>query len=302
MVANLVAAVRDTSDSERFGQYSVALHNLLLEPVKRDLMGSDRIVIVPQGVLERVPFPSLLDPRSNRFLIEEHPVAMAPSSTIFVAASNEAGERQSKTTFTSLAVGNPAFDQSTHPDLTDLPAAADEARSLAARTPGSMLLTRGDATIARFLEAVDDHDFIHFGGHALVDRSLPGGSRLLFAASRGETGDLLGEKIYHLRLTRPRLVVLSACDTGRGAYRGLEGTSDLARPFLAAGAPAVLVSLWRVSDRESKAFWEAFYDALYGGAETGAALQRAQLAMMRHGEISFHKPRAWAGYRLVGAL
>jgi len=301
LVDRFSVAIQARNEGKQLIDTSRELYRLLIQPVERKLNASNKIVIVPGDLLERVPFPGLQDSRTARFLIENCPISIAPSSTLYIAAA-KAARGKPRGNPTSLAIGNPAFDRLTHPDLVNLPAAEIEARALAAREPRSVLLSGAGATIPRFLQEVGNHDFIHFGGHSLVDESVPGGSRLLFAPAQRGGGDLFGDDIARLRLTRPRLVVLSACNTGRGNHQLLEGVSDLAKPFLIAGVPSVVTNLWRVGDRESETFWGAFYDGLFAGDDVGSALRRAQLAMLRHREVSFHAPCAWAGYRLVGTF
>lgn len=301
LTSNFLSAVQDSKDDQRYVDLSKKLYQVLLQPVERDIVASDRLVIVPDGTLAGLPFSGLLNPQNNQFLVEALPVATEPSSTLYISAV-QVVEKRRRGGFSSLAVGNPAFDHLLHPDLVNLPAAEREARALAEQDPQSTLLTGREATIARFVQEIGRHDLIHFGGHALIDESAPGGSRLLFAASQDKSGDLFGAEIERLHLTRPRLVVLSACNTGRGSYRSLEGLSDLAKPFLVAGVPTVLISLWRVEDRKSEAFWGIFYSELLSKSDAGAALREAQLSMIRNVDPSYHAPRAWAGYRLVGVF
>jgi CHAT domain-containing protein len=73
---------------------------------------------------------------------------------------------------------------------------------------------------------------------------LPGKIALTPAAS--DTGFLTANEILTQRLVAD-LVVLSACDTGRGKITG-DGVLGLARAFIAAGAPSLVVSLWAVPD------------------------------------------------------
>lgn len=299
LTESFLLAVQGSGSGEHYVEAGRLLYQLLVEPVTHDLAASDRVAIVPDGILEALPFSALQEPRTGRYLVDILPMAFEPSSTLYIAAMQSA-KRRSAGNLTSLAIGNPTFDRVANPYQTDLPAAEREARGLAARAPRSVLLIRAEATVARFFQEVKRHDIIHFGGHALVDKSFPGGSRLLFAPSQDQTGDLLGSQIQRLRLNRPQLVALSACNSGRGAYKGLEGTSDLARPFMVAGVPSVVISLWKVEDAESEAFWRFFYNSYFNGGDAGVALRKAQLAMRDHSNHSFHAPRSWAGYRLVG--
>lgn len=301
LAENFLLSVQGGGGGQRLAEAAGHLYRLLVEPVAKDLAVSDRLVIVPDGVLETLPFSALQEPLTGDYLIDRLPVASEPSSTLYIAAMQSAKQRLPGN-LTSLAIGNPTFDRTANPYQTDLPAAEREAGKLVARDPQSVLLSGTEATVDRFLQEVDRHDIIHFGGHALVDRSALGGSRLLLAPSRNQTGDLFGSQIQRLKITHPKLVALSACDSGSGAYKGLEGISDLARPFLVAGAPSVVISLWKVEDAEAEAFWNLFYDRYFAGDSAGQALRKAQLAMKNNGNQSLNHPRAWAGYRLVGDL
>lgn len=54
------------------------------------------------------------------------------------------------------------------------------------------------------------------------------------------------------------LVVLSACDTGRGRISG-DGVIGLSRSLISAGVPSVLVSLWSVPDAPTAGLMIEFY-------------------------------------------
>ena len=54
--------------------------------------------------------------------------------------------------------------------------------------------------------------------------------------------------------------MLSACETGRGRLYSTEGIVGLMRAFMYAGAPRVLVSLWRVDDDATQALMREFYE------------------------------------------
>lgn len=299
LIESFLLALQGSGGGERLFETAGRLYELLVEPVAHDLAASDRLAIVPDGILETLPFSALQEPRTGRYLIDSLPVASEPSSTLYIAAMQSA-KRRAPGNLTSLAIGNPAFDRMANPYQADLPAAEREARDLAARAPQSVLLVGAEATVARFLQEVDRHDIIHFGGHAMVDKSVPGGSRLLLAPSEDGDSDLFGDEIRRLKFYRPRMVALSACETGSGAYKGLEGTSDLARPFLVAGVPSVVISLWPVEDRAAETFWKLFYDSYFVEQRAGTALRRAQLAMRNQDNQLFRHPRAWSGYRAVG--
>ena len=104
------------------------------------------------------------------------------------------------------------------------------------------------------------------------------------AASSGDNGILTAEEIGAQNLDGVQLVMLSACETGLGKAAGGEGLLGLQRSFQAAGARAVVASLWKVPDEETKALMGGLlYESLAaevvaaGVAAAGAVGHAAEL-------------------------
>ena len=55
------------------------------------------------------------------------------------------------------------------------------------------------------------------------------------------------------------LVVLSACETGYGQFEQGEGIISIARTFMYAGVPSLVVSLWQVNDVSTAKIMNSFY-------------------------------------------
>ena len=127
----------------------------------------------------------------------------------------------------------------------------------------------------------------------VVKFSAPG--VLALVPGSGEDGWLTAEEIAELDL-QADLVVLSACDTGRGRITG-DGVVGLTRAFLTAGADTVIVSLWQVPDDATAALMVTFYEALAQSNDKAAALQQAMVAT----RAQFPDPRNWSAFVLVGA-
>lgn len=120
---------------------------------------------------------------------------------------------------------------------------------------------------------------LRFATHAIADEEEPLRSALLLTeeADRAEEDGILHlSEIYSLDLAAD-LVVLSACDTGRGAIQTGEGSVGLGYGFLQAGAKNVLMSLNRVQDLATKDLMVDFYrQVLDEGASYTSALHHAK--------------------------
>ena len=97
---------------------------------------------------------------------------------------------------------------------------------------------------------------VHFATHAVLDDNHPEFSRIVLslvdAEGKPQDGLLRMSDIYALKMPID-LVVLSGCQTGLGKNVRGEGLIGLTRGFLAAGAPSLVVSQWRVDDASTAA-------------------------------------------------
>jgi hypothetical protein len=75
---------------------------------------------------------------------------------------------------------------------------------------------------------------------------------------------------------------------------------SLARAFIYAGVPNLVMTLWTVSDRQSYELMLGFYRQLIAGRSTETALRRAKLEFLEQATPSYQHPQYWAGYILVG--
>jgi len=151
---------------------------------------------------------------------------------------------------------------------------------------------------------------VHLACHGLVDAERPLRSSLAITPDAADDGLLEAHEILRTRI-RADLVVLSACETGRGRIVAGEGLVGLSRAFMAAGAPRVVASLWKVDDRATAALMVRFYALWKGGGEgtaddasglpAAAALRQAQAFVRDHPDHPEWKhPFYWAAWVLWG--
>ena len=111
-----------------------------------------------------------------------------------------------------------------------------------------------------------------------------------------EDGVLTAYELSQLDLSNTKLVVLSACETGKGAIQGSEGTFGLKRALKLAGVDNMILSLWKVPDDATMEMMTIFYTELEKTRKPVQAFELAQKAMRNKYP---NEPKKWAGFVFV---
>lgn len=286
--ANRGSRSKDNESPTATGGDLQQLHQLLIAPIAKYLPTNpeDRIIILPQNELFLVPFAALKDAQ-GKYLIEQHTITIAPSIQV-LALTNTKPNRQNN--LTPLVVGNPVMPLYKGEPLDNLAGSEAEANAIAQILAVKPLIG-AQADKQQVIRLMQQAPIVHLATHGLLDTiagDIPGAIALT-------NGYLTSSEIFDMQLSA-NLVVLSACDTGRGDVTG-DGVVGLSRSLSVAGVPSVLVSLWEVSDKATKALMEEFYQNLHVKKLTKAqALRQAMLTTMK----DYPKPNFWAAFMLVG--
>ena len=181
---------------------------------------------------------------------------------------------------------------------------AEQIRALAAGAGRKAEVLSGMQANESELAARDLRQYrvLHFATHGLLNAERPqftGVVLSLVGNREGADGFLRADEVYNLRLGSP-LVMLSACESGLGREKRGEGVMGLTRAFMYAGAPAVGVTLWSVSDRATVDLMASFYRSFLGPQANApsASLNDARRALLARRETS--APYFWAPFVLVG--
>jgi len=281
------------------------LYDRLIAPIA-DLLPSDSttpVVFIPQDALFQVPFVALQTPAGND-LIEQHTVITAPSIQVLLLTQADRAARSDLGN--ALVVGNPTMpavwspQQNSRRPLPPLPGAQQEAVEIAALLNTPPLIGH-DATEQRVKQALPTASLVHLATHGLLEygrvedsgvRDLPGAIAL--SPGNGEDGLLTAAELLDIPFSAD-LVVLSACDTGRGRITG-DGVVGLSRSLMVAGVPSVVVSLWAVPDAPTAGLMTEFYRQLAAGEGKAQALRQAMLLTREQ----HPHPRDWAAFTLLG--
>jgi CHAT domain-containing protein len=290
----------EAQDQDRARRSGEALYRMLIQPFTGSLDPNDRLITISDPALPSVPYAALRNPSSKKYLVEEHALGNAPSANVFLRCQTRASQLGPVSPRGFLIVGEPYLDSAAFPRASPLPMARREAEALAAKLPGSTFLAGREASRTAVLAALPRASGFHFAGHSFLSPRYPLFSRLALASGDGHGGSILAGEIDDLPLRKLRLVVLSSCEAGIGPSFGNEGTLSLARPFLVAGVPQVVATLWSVSDRGAKDLVATFYDRILRGSDPIDALRLAQVKCVRTADRDSLDPRSWAAFTLFG--
>jgi CHAT domain-containing protein len=254
----------------------------LIQPVLQWVQ-TDRLVIIPHENLHYLPFQVLQDPTSNKYVGERFQVSYAPSATILAGLKKPGSLARGKL----LAVADPGIGE-----------AQKEVEAIARLYPGSHKAVTDVLIKETDLKAwVGDYTLLHLSVHGRFRPQEPLLSHLQLSKGGADDGELTAAEIFGLPLEKTRLVVLSACETGRAEATHANEILGMVRALLYAGANALILSSWRV-DAASTALW---METFYKEAQTRPVREAARLALVavqQHPQYSH--PYYWGAFLLIG--
>jgi CHAT domain-containing protein len=225
-----------------------------------------RLVWLPPALLGILPLGLAQDPVSKRRLADTYEIVYAPGLEVLATAQKQIAKR---TPATLAAIINPTED---------LSGTEKEGKVVASHFPATArtVLERSAATPDAVLAALKGKTHWHFASHGAFSWDDP---RLSALIMHGKEHLSVGRLIETDGLGRPRLVVLSACETGLYGLRGIpDEFIGLPGTFAALGAAGVLGTLWPVSDAATALLMAKFYELHMGDRlPPPTALRRAQL-------------------------
>lgn len=327
-----------------FREQARQLYDLLLKPAAAELRGKSQLCVIPDGVLWELPFQAL-QPREGSYLIEDYSLFYAPSLAVLygieklldkrdtaragyikaeLAPKGRVGVRPARAssaqgrTPTLLAFGNPAIGQQAAARVTSLnrdenlgplPEAEREVKILREiyKPSNSSVYIGAEARETLAKARMGDYRVLHFATHGVLDDLNPMYSHLVLSLSgeeEGEDGLLHAWEVMKLDL-KADMVVLSACQTGRGRLGAGEGVVGMSWALFVAGSPTTVVSQWSVESSSTTQLMVEFHRNLLSTAAPGnlrqskaEALRSASLSLLK--DRRYAHPFYWAGFVMIG--
>lgn len=199
-----------------------------------------------------------------------------------------------------------------------------EATAIAPNLSNAVLFTNSNAT-ENALKSLRSPQILHLATHGFFLENQPHSSDakparltsqtdhpllrsgLVFAGSNlrqsgEEDGILSALEASELKLKGTQLIVMSACQTGRGDVANGEGVYGLRRAMVLAGAESQIMTLWSIYDESTRYFMTEYYQMLKQGGDRASTLRQIQLNFLRqqNTESDYSHPAYWAAFTLTG--
>jgi CHAT domain-containing protein len=291
------------------------LSNVLLGPLA-GLPLPKRLILVLDGVLNRVPMAALRPPGAREALGLNFELIHAPSAAYLLAATPP----KSVPTFrySVLAVADPVFGADdpraavalgsvVHPSsLPRLPFANEIAALKSFIAPARIRIVEGFDAAPRTLRNLNLGAFavLHFSTHAFIDDRIPELSRVALSLV-DRTGHPVDGYLRPFQFSEFRLdhsiVVLSSCDSALGKEVIGEGLVGFASSLFSAGASQLVLTVANVDAESSSVFFEEVYRHFFGTRAVGmeSAIMLARRALVRSSRWS--DPYYWASFTVIGS-
>ena len=281
-------ASKINNDILGYNETAFKLYNLLQIQSK-----TKNLIIVPDGILNFVPFETLLTQKTESLSFKNLPYLLNDHQIIYNSSADfYLNSNINKPEIIKILGVFPVFEDSVQP----LSYSIDEANVIRDLFLGNYLL-KEEATKKEFIENVSDYNIIHLSTHANSgDFRTP-------ASIQFYDETVYMHDIYMLNI-HPQLVVLSACETGVGKLQKGEGVLSIARGFQHSGANNLVFSLWKVNDLSTSQLMTSFYKNYKKTSSTYLSNYKAKLEYLNNKNIDNIKksPYYWGSFVFYGTI
>ena len=325
--------IYNPDNTEPFKQQSqqalTELYTVLMKTFTPALTDKTSLIISPDGALRLLPFEALYDKQHQQYFIAQKNIRYIASGKELVRLFRQQSKPY-QASKRAILFANPDFDKAVTPQAKQpaitrnstyrfsgfrafrgfgaLKGTADEAlaiKKILSDRKTIQYYQQSDANEDNLLNIVPT-DILHIATHGFFNGSSPNPmlqSGLILAGAnysmrhKQDEGIVTALKLSGLFLQNTRLVVLSACETGKVNPESTSAVSGLTKAFIQAGAKNVVMSLWSVADKETADLMTAFYqNSKNNKGNYPFSLKQSKLKMIKEG---LH-PYYWAGFVLSG--
>lgn len=290
-------------------------------PLQDVLKGKSRVYLSLDGVYNQINLNTLMDPEGG-FLVDDKNLTILSNTKDLLAIKSRRARRISLSSatlfgFPTYFLGQPglkpggdtrAVDQTNIAPLLGTKEEIDKVGSILQSHKVRAQIFTNESASERAIKQVQHPRVLHIATHGFFvegeDNPLLRAGLLLAGAANfiqdhsrvdEENGILTAYEAANLDLDNTDLVVLSACETGKGEVQNGEGVYGLQRAFQSAGAQTIVMSLWKVDDAATQQLMTSFYSNWMSGMSKAEALKNAQISLKKQ----FSHPYYWGAFVML---
>lgn len=288
--------------------------------ISEEIKNIKTVYLSADGVYNQVNINTLKKPGDD-YLIKQHNIVLVGSGKDLVANQRKAKSTANKN---AALIGFPDYGSSKIPPLPATKTEIDGINKLLNSSGYHVKEWIQKEATENNLKAAKEVSVLHIATHGYFlkdvqrtnwpvgvhadyakDNVLLRSGLLLSGASETEkdaagldnisNGVITSYEAMNLDLRGTNLVVLSACETGLGEIKAGEGVYGLQRAFLVAGARALIMSLWKVSDEATQQLMNNFYSNWTHTGDMQKSFREAQLQLM----LKYKEPYYWGAFVMM---
>lgn len=293
-------------------------------PLKTKIPDGHTVYFASEGVYSQLNIEMLYNTTTKKYAIENNSFVFLTNTKDIIPA--EYTQNTAKKTEHYYLYGNPKFYLNTTnlreqsvPSLLGAEKEVLQISELLKKNNRQMTQLTNESITEDTLKSLNSPSVLHISTHGYFMENKKGGnaivnnpmlnSGLMLAGSgdileRADTyinqnsGILTASEVMDLNFTNTNLVVLSACETGRGQLEVGEGVFGLQRAFLVAGAKSIILSLFKVDDDATQLLMTKFYDKfLTNGGDYRKAFREAKYELRN--SQNFASPVFWGSFLMI---
>lgn len=292
-VTNYLEKLKD--ETESWKPTSKELYLEIFAALNPYLQGKKRVFIVPSGILNRLPFQTLIDPQTEEPAILRHEFSLLPNAELLGPLLTFKDEKSPQAR--AIVVGVGKFKSL--PNLAQSESEATEVGSALGKAADVFLASRGEATREAVLRALPKYSIIHLSSHVIFDRRAMY-SRVILKDQAEADAPITGFDFLNPQLKLlGGLVTLSACDSGTAEVDEGEDALGLTPALFIAGARVVVASMWQVEEKSTSLLMVKFYEGLRRGKEVDDAMYEAE-TWLRSEHLEYSHPHFWGSFVVIG--
>lgn len=296
--------VEKIPEIELYAKTSFSVYTAILGPILDSFPNATDLVITPDAEIVNVSFSGLIksefDISIKRYADLEYLIDSTDITYSFATRGNQTDfdDKFEKHEILFINWSDRETIIKGNSPFSELPSSYLLAEQLIEKYGDSGIehISGSSSTVDNLYRHANDKEVVHLGLHGKSNNASRLGSHLIFR-DQDKSHKVLYPYEIIIQSIKPKLVILSACESGAGKFLRDEGMFSISRAFYISGAQEVISSTWVLEDKTSAQILRYFYHDYFTNRNTSTSFNSA-IRKYLNNDFAFDKycfPGYWAG-------